>query len=448
MNIFKGTSNSLLRDAILEGSIEKTRRYLTLKLGKADASALTESGGFSMLHVASLVGNTQIVMMILQYGADTMALTDDGYSALDLAIWKGHLQIIELLRSQGCIAPMKEPESLNGKIILHLGRKATVVDFEPSTSIRTRSLRALFYEDTGEGKLVNLWAGTDYKIVGNNPYYEDLKKHDYQYAEIPASQPEMFDDMLQGRAFIDNDDDDDDDDEDDDEDDDDDDDSDDESEIEVIIDVKVPPGPLGVLLDSGVQKCAVVHGFTNLPTGGKGPIEMDGRVQPGMYIIGINETNASLMSLQEVTQLLGKLSRKEKSIRFALFQPGSPKKRSEKKSNGKSKERAPSNASLPPSTPSTVSAAGSGLPPPAPTPPAASTPSTAGSSIFSGRFASIATAMMDRKGSTAKSTTPSASAAATPSASASEDIPLENECLHCGMPTAIHKTADCPYRSF
>lgn len=29
-----------------------------------------------MLHCASLVGNTQIVMMLLQYGADVMALTD------------------------------------------------------------------------------------------------------------------------------------------------------------------------------------------------------------------------------------------------------------------------------------------------------------------------------------------------------------------------------------
>lgn len=34
-------------------------------------------------------------------------MSQDGYTALDLAIWKGHLQIIELLRSQGSIAPMK-----------------------------------------------------------------------------------------------------------------------------------------------------------------------------------------------------------------------------------------------------------------------------------------------------------------------------------------------------
>lgn len=35
-----------------------------------------QSGGFSMLHCASLMGNTQIVLMLLQLGADLMALTD------------------------------------------------------------------------------------------------------------------------------------------------------------------------------------------------------------------------------------------------------------------------------------------------------------------------------------------------------------------------------------
>ncbi|KAE8967605.1 hypothetical protein PR002_g28005, partial [Phytophthora rubi] len=40
--------------------------------------------------------------------------------------------------------------------------------------------------------------------------------------------------------------------------------------------------------------------------------EQHGDVYPGMYIMSINETKASLMSLQQVTQLLGRLARKEK----------------------------------------------------------------------------------------------------------------------------------------
>ncbi|CEG48878.1 FOG: Ankyrin repeat [Plasmopara halstedii] len=388
MNLLQGKSNQYLRDAILEGSVEKARRYLTLKIGKADVAALTESGGFTMLHCACLVGNTQIAMMLLQYGADVLALTDDGYSALDLAIWKGHLQIIELLRSQGCVAPMKEPDSLNGKVISHLGRKATVVFFEPSTSIRTSSLRGLYYEDKGEAKLVNLWAGLDYKIVGSNPYFEELRKLDYQYAEIPVTLPEEYDAMLQGAlqgaAFFDNDSD-----------------SESENEIEEVIEVRVPPGPLGVLLDSGIQECAVVHGFTNLGTGEKGPIELHGDVYPGMYIMSINEANASLMSLQQVTQLLGKLARKEKLIRFAVFRPGSPRNRSVKDTSSQFSDQRSSITS-------NVS-----LPPPVPAPAKPPTPNSTRAS-FSSRFANLAASVMDKRSSTSRTSFTSSAGAKTP----------------------------------
>jgi hypothetical protein len=39
-----------------------------------------------MLHVASIMGNTQIVMMLLQYGADVMALTDVRIPFLSLSL--------------------------------------------------------------------------------------------------------------------------------------------------------------------------------------------------------------------------------------------------------------------------------------------------------------------------------------------------------------------------
>uniref|UniRef100_K3X5Y5 Uncharacterized protein n=1 Tax=Globisporangium ultimum (strain ATCC 200006 / CBS 805.95 / DAOM BR144) TaxID=431595 RepID=K3X5Y5_GLOUD len=431
MNLLQGKSNQYLREAILEESLEKVKRYLTLKIGKADVGALTESGGFSMLHCAALVGNTQIVMMLLQCGADVMALTDDGYTALDLAIWKGHLQIIELLRSQSSIAPMKEPESLNGKLILHMGRKATVVDFEPSTSIRTSSLRALHYEDNGEAKLVNLWAGTDYKIIGSNPYYEDLKKLDYQYADIPVAQNQQnYDAMLQGQAFFDNDSD-----------------SEEENEIEDVVEIRVPPGPLGVLLDSGIQQCAVVHGFTTLPTGGQGPIEAHGGVLPGMYIIGINETNASLMSLQAVTQLLGKLARKEKVIRFAVFRPGSPKRHLD--SDDSDEDDSDDSDKAPPSHVSSAHSSAASVPPLPPVPVTAKPP-PAPSGGFTSRFASLAASMTSKKStsslSSQSSTTPRGSSVMSPSARQLPGTPKETECIHCGVPSTAHASAACPYR--
>ncbi|KAE9036365.1 hypothetical protein PR001_g8855, partial [Phytophthora rubi] len=135
-------------------------------------------------------------------------------------------------------------------------------------------------------------------------------------------------------------------------------------------------------VDSGIQECAVVHGFTNLPTGEKVPIEQHGDVYPGMYIMSINETKASLMSLQQVTQLLGRLARKEKLIRFAVFRPGSPRNRSsmDTASQVSNQRTSITSSSL--------------LPPPVPVATKPPTPSS-GLASFSSRFANLAASVMD-----------------------------------------------------
>ncbi|KAF0696988.1 Aste57867_12301 [Aphanomyces stellatus] len=483
MNLIQGKTNQYLRDAILENNVEKARKYLTLVIGKADVQATTENGGFSMLHCAVIIGNTQMVMMLLQLHASIWAITDDGYSALDLALWKGHAQIIEILRSQGAIAPMKEPESLNGKKVLHLGREATVVDYFPSTAFRTKSTRALHYA-TGENYLVNLWAGTDYKIVGPSftrsfrpdstlynlgldPMAEHYKALPFLPSEVGmdaethsvtdddeayrgggGSQPEgmppvaiplpstpatatttttsihippvpdhieaKFEAALEkemedrGGAFFDDDDDDDSDS----------DDEDDDVVVEKTVEVTVPPGPLGVLLDSGIAECAVVQGFTPLPTGEAGAIQASGVVLPGMYIIGINETNASLMSLQQVIQLLGKLARKDKIIRFAVFRPKDP--------------------TLPVKVKKEVSVASS----PAPTQGQAAPTMNSLSDLVS--------AVRDRRASSAakEAPAPQVQAVATPPPPAPvvSSAPPETECSHCGLPSTVHLSKDCPYK--
>ena len=60
-----------------------------------------------MLHCAVLSGNHQIIIMLLQMDINHMLLTSDGYSALDLALWKGQYEIADMLRKEGLIAPMK-----------------------------------------------------------------------------------------------------------------------------------------------------------------------------------------------------------------------------------------------------------------------------------------------------------------------------------------------------
>ncbi|OQS03033.1 hypothetical protein THRCLA_04651 [Thraustotheca clavata] len=407
-----------------------------------------------MLHCAVIIGSTPMVMMLLQLSASIWTLTDDGYSPLDLAIWKGHTQIIDILRSQGAIAPMKEPESLNGKKILHLGREATVVEYYPSTSIKTKSTRALHYA-TGENYLVNLWAGTDYRIIGIEMNMDPLRQLNYIPTEVgmevdmtPAPKSPSharveaaMENILEGQAYIDNDEESDDSEDSDeqpatggprrpapselremnidDEEDSEDEEEDEDVVVEKTVEITVPPGPLGVLLDSGVSECAVVQGFTALPSGLRGAIEASGLVTPGMYMIGINEVNASLMSLQQVIQLLGRLARKEKVIRFAVFRPK------------------PATAPRPAPRPARPSPAAA--PPvaeqPKPTPAPAAQPT-------SSSMGSLVNLLRQQGGERRPSLTPTPA----PIAIKLQAPPPETECVHCGVPTSVHKSADCKYK--
>ncbi|RQM30011.1 hypothetical protein B5M09_012738 [Aphanomyces astaci] len=419
MNLIQGKTNQFLREAILENNVEKARKYLTLLIGKADIQGTTEQGGFTMLHCAVIIGNIQMVVMLLQLNANIWAITDDGYSALDLALWKGHAQIVDILRSQGAIAPMKEPESLNGKMVLHRGRKGVVVDYFPSTAFRTKSTRALHYPAAENGKaaadnfLVNLWAGTDYRIIGkrslsgSEPTFQAAapRTPPVAAAAFPSDAETKLEaeleTVMEGHAFFDLDEEDDDTDEDVD---------DDEIEVEATAEVVVPPGPLGVLLDSGIESCAVVQGFTPIVTGGPGAIEASGVVKPGMYIIGINDTNACLMTLQQVIQLLGKLARKEKLIRFAAYKP--PKVKVQKVRQAK--EAVANTTTLLPSSTTNL--------------------------------ADLVTAVRDRRASLAAAPISFKLQDVPPPSPATMIPPSEIECAHCGLPTSVHLSDECPYK--
>ncbi|ETV65863.1 hypothetical protein, variant [Aphanomyces astaci] len=347
------------------------------------------------------------------------------------------------------IAPMKEPESLNGKMVLHRGRKGVVVDYFPSTAFRTKSTRALHYPAAENGKaaadnfLVNLWAGTDYRIIGIELDYERHRSNVFTPMDVgmdaddihvsndqrslSGSEPTFqaaaprtppvaaaafpsdaetkleaeLETVMEGHAFFDLDEEDDDTDEDVD---------DDEIEVEATAEVVVPPGPLGVLLDSGIESCAVVQGFTPIVTGGPGAIEASGVVKPGMYIIGINDTNACLMTLQQVIQLLGKLARKEKLIRFAAYKP--PKVKVQKVRQAK--EAVANTTTLLPSSTTNL--------------------------------ADLVTAVRDRRASLAAAPISFKLQDVPPPSPATMIPPSEIECAHCGLPTSVHLSDECPYK--
>ncbi|GGE63787.1 ankyrin repeat domain-containing protein [Priestia taiwanensis] len=58
----------------------------------------TQSGGWTSLHEAALLGATDIVQVLIDNGADVHKTKDDGKSALDVAIEKEQEAVIQLLQ--------------------------------------------------------------------------------------------------------------------------------------------------------------------------------------------------------------------------------------------------------------------------------------------------------------------------------------------------------------
>lgn len=57
--------------------------------------------GYTPLHIASKKNQTQIASALLQYGAETNALTKQGVSPLHLASQEGHTEMASLLLERG-----------------------------------------------------------------------------------------------------------------------------------------------------------------------------------------------------------------------------------------------------------------------------------------------------------------------------------------------------------
>lgn len=57
--------------------------------------------GYTPLHIAAKKNQTQIASALLQYGAETNALTKQGVSPLHLASQEGHTEMASLLLEKG-----------------------------------------------------------------------------------------------------------------------------------------------------------------------------------------------------------------------------------------------------------------------------------------------------------------------------------------------------------
>ena len=62
---------------------------------------MVDENGETALHLASYWGDSEIVKMLIEAGADVNAVNKDGETALYWASLKGHQEIIKILKEAG-----------------------------------------------------------------------------------------------------------------------------------------------------------------------------------------------------------------------------------------------------------------------------------------------------------------------------------------------------------
>lgn len=85
---------------------------------------------------------------------------------------------------------------------------------------------------------------------------------------------------------------------------------------EVILDIELPPGPMGLVLDRTIADMVVIERFIPLPTGEKGYLEMHPAICPGCALISVNSVNVENKGLEEVGPVLAAFGAMPKVLRF------------------------------------------------------------------------------------------------------------------------------------
>lgn len=91
-----------------------------------------------------------------------------------------------------------------------------------------------------------------------------------------------------------------------------------------LIDVVVPPGPLGILLDSKQPNAAVLEGFAPIDRhGAKGAVELHGGVLPGSILVRVNHYDLTEgdMSFVEIGHVLRETAHLERALQFKVPVP-------------------------------------------------------------------------------------------------------------------------------
>jgi len=92
-----------LHSAVAGGHFEIARDLLAAGVAVQNTAQVNakQAGDFTPLHAAAQNGQIEMVELLLEYGADPTARSQDGRTPADLAWERGHLEIVDLLKSEG-----------------------------------------------------------------------------------------------------------------------------------------------------------------------------------------------------------------------------------------------------------------------------------------------------------------------------------------------------------
>ncbi|OQR92365.1 hypothetical protein ACHHYP_03783 [Achlya hypogyna] len=88
---------------------------------------------------------------------------------------------------------------------------------------------------------------------------------------------------------------------------------------EVVLEIDIPAGPMGVILDKAIPTMGVIERFVPLPTGEKGYIELHPAITPGCALVSVNFTNVEHASLDELGPILAAASGYNRVLKFKKF---------------------------------------------------------------------------------------------------------------------------------
>ena len=127
INSFDFHSRTKLHLAVKEGSLKKTKLYLSI--GAKINLWARDIYGWTPLHYAASIDSEDIVDILLQKGADPKIKDNEGKTPLDIAVEKGHAAIVEVLVKGGAEINKRMPSGMTPFYFAFINGRKEIVKF-------------------------------------------------------------------------------------------------------------------------------------------------------------------------------------------------------------------------------------------------------------------------------------------------------------------------------